>query len=815
MNQTNAYKLLHDGTLALERAESAGIRVDVDYLEIKISHIGRQMDYLEREFKESKFYTQWKRYHGGDPNPNSTVQLRKYLYTFKNKRPPKLTDKGFGSVDKESLESLKIPELDILLEIRQMKKNRDYLLGFQREQEGGWLHPNFNLHLVRTFRSCVAKGTKILVMRDFTKSPDGVPIENVKAGDFVYCFDDQLKPAIQKVLWTGKTGHREIIRVHYSVNGGGSGYLDVTPEHKIRLIDGSYEQAENLVGDFRKSTESKHLPKIRVLSCARSGDRLKFTGHLKYGKGVLESHLVYEHFYGPLKNNEIIHHKDHNHFNHTPNNLEKTMLPDHSRYHGINMSEERRQQCVKILNANRYKIKYKRGSDNEQSLKLTKYQCLKVLAENGGRLTQTPYDFSTFKKYLEIHGISPKNVKLRYNHKGEYISRGLLLKLEHKGRSRIQTELGINYYTLKQLYRVYNLDFEKRKWANQFGEFVPGNHTITKIEWIGKKADVYDLEVERYHNFIANEICIHNSSDHPNFQNIPKRDKEAMKLTRRALLPRPGHQLLEVDYSGLEVRIAACYHKDPVMIKYLKEGFDMHADMAKEIFFLKDFDKSKPEHDYLRGAVKNGFVFPQFYGDYWRNCAENMACNWGKLPKGRWKPGLGVQVSDGVFLSDHLIHNGIKSLDSFGSHIEIIEKDFWGRRFRVYARWKEKWWHDYQKTGYVDLLTGFSCKGVMGKNDAINYPVQGSAFHCLLWSLIQLDKALYPEWESRIIGQVHDSIVLDVFPPERLALIQMIRQITTRDLPKEWPWIIVPLEVDFEICEVDEPWSEKKELKIV
>jgi DNA polymerase I-like protein with 3'-5' exonuclease and polymerase domains len=52
------------------------------------------------------------------------------------------------------------------------------------------------------------------------------------------------------------------------------------------------------------------------------------------------------------------------------------------------------------------------------------------------------------------------------------------------------------------------------------------------------------------------------SSDHPNFQNIPKRDKEAMRLCRRAIFPRKGHQFLSLDFSGIEVRVACCYTKD-------------------------------------------------------------------------------------------------------------------------------------------------------------------------------------------------------------------------------------------------------------
>lgn len=46
------------------------------------------------------------------------------------------------------------------------------------------------------------------------------------------------------------------------------------------------------------------------------------------------------------------------------------------------------------------------------------------------------------------------------------------------------------------------------------------NHQVLSVEDAGKH-DVYDIEVETYHNFIANEICVHNSSAEPNLQNIP------------------------------------------------------------------------------------------------------------------------------------------------------------------------------------------------------------------------------------------------------------------------------------------------------
>lgn len=300
------------------------------------------------------------------------------------------------------------------------------------------------------------------------------------------------------------------------------------------------------------------------------------------------------------------------------------------------------------------------------------------------------------------------------------------------------------------------------------------------------------------------------SSDHPNFQNIPKRDKEAMQIVRRALYARPGHQLLEIDYSGIEVRIAACYHKDPVMLKYINDPTtDMHGDMAKEIFMMPNFNKNITEHAIIRSAVKNGFVFPEFYGDYYKNCAINISGKWMGLPAGRWKNGQGMKMPEGT-IADHFISNGIKSLDDFIEHMKVIEKFFWEKRFKVYAKWKETWWKEYQRNGYVDSLTGFRFSGVMGKNDVINYPVQSAAFHCLLWSFKEIDHiGRSVNWESKLIGQIHDSIIIDVHPKELSAVAKVIKKVTTVDLPRAFTWINVPMDVEAEICPVDGSWAEK------
>lgn len=351
------------------------------------------------------------------------------------------------------------------------------------------------------------------------------------------------------------------------------------------------------------------------------------------------------------------------------------------------------------------------------------------------------------------------------------------------------------------------------------GMNLPELYPLLRIRKLMKIRDTYlsGFVREQVNGYIHPFFNLHKvrtfrgSCDSPNFQNIPKRDKETMLICRKAIYPRPGHQLLELDFKALEVSIAACYHQDPTMLKYLKDpSTDMHADMAEQIFFLSKYDENNPEHNILRNATKNGFVFPQFYGDYYKNNAISMAGTWGKLPESKWKPGQGIPFNS-KNLSDHFIQHKINSMDSFILHIKGIEKDFWGNRFPVYRDWKEKWWSNYQKAGYINMFSGFTCKGVMGRNDCINYPVQGAAFHCLLWTFIRLSNIIESKkWKSRLVGQIHDAIVIDVYPPELEELTLNARLVSCGDLVNNWKWITVPLTIKAEVAGIDESWADLK-----
>lgn len=310
------------------------------------------------------------------------------------------------------------------------------------------------------------------------------------------------------------------------------------------------------------------------------------------------------------------------------------------------------------------------------------------------------------------------------------------------------------------------------------------------------------------------------SSSNPNFQNIPARDKEISKICRSVIFPRKGHMLMESDFKSIEVGISSCVNKDPKLLEYVCDpSTDMHRDMCQQIFLIDKFDKAIPSHDKLRKASKNGFVFPQFYGDYYKNNAVSLACEWGGLPQGKWGTHQGMDMVgwnpplEKYHLSDHLKTKGIKSFNQFVEHMKSIEDDFWNNRFPIYKQWKDTTYQQYLKTGYVDMYTGFRCWGPMSKNDVCNYPVQGPAFHCLLKSFIKVDKIFRKEkLDSKLVGQIHDSMVLDVNPDELEYVTKIVKWVTSEWLPEQFPWIIVPISVEIDLADVDRPWSEKESM---
>lgn len=303
------------------------------------------------------------------------------------------------------------------------------------------------------------------------------------------------------------------------------------------------------------------------------------------------------------------------------------------------------------------------------------------------------------------------------------------------------------------------------------------------------------------------------SSSGPNFQNVPVRDAEMQEVCRQAIKPSKGFRLMEVDYKGAEVSVACCYHKDPTMLTYLRDPeSDMHGDVAIQMYKLPPEKRTADGFKkYLRQSTKNGFIFPEFYGDYWKSCATNMACSWLQMPEeGKWRPTQGIQF-DGRPMGATFHDAGMHSLSEFATHVQWVEKDFWERRFRVYNQWKKDWYSRYQRTGEFQMLTGFIVSGLFMRNQVINYPVQGAAFHALLWVLIRLVKRLRG-WRSGVVAEVHDSMLIDVHPDEFDDVLSICFELV-EELKRTWTWLIAPLSIDVKAGPVDGSWANIEDLK--
>lgn len=313
-------------------------------------------------------------------------------------------------------------------------------------------------------------------------------------------------------------------------------------------------------------------------------------------------------------------------------------------------------------------------------------------------------------------------------------------------------------------------------------------------------------------------ITYRSSQDHPNLQNVPTRIPELAEITRRCFIPRPGHRIVETDFKAIEVGISACYHFDPTMIRYLEERHDYHLDFAKQCYLLAADQVSKD----TRYCAKNKFVFPQFYGSVHFQCAPNL---WEAIDLLKLKV-KGTEVS----VRDHLRKKGVKELGecdpekikkaggtqkgTFVHLIKQVEEQMWQQTFPVYTKAKKRWWQEYVHRGYFDMHTGFRCVGIMDRNDVLNYRVQGAAFHCLLWCLIEINKELRRrKMRSRIVNQVHDSIVGDVHCDEYEDYLRIVHEVTTVRLPAAWGWIVVPVDVEMEVCEPGESWYTKKQIE--
>ena len=231
------------------------------------------------------------------------------------------------------------------------------------------------------------------------------------------------------------------------------------------------------------------------------------------------------------------------------------------------------------------------------------------------------------------------------------------------------------------------------------------------------------------------------SSTNPNLQNIPIRTDEGRQI-RRAFVPRDkDHVLLAADYSQIELRILAHYTDDPGLIKAFRDGEDIHTRTAAEVYGL-EMDEVTSKH---RRVAKTA----------------NFAVIYGVSAFG-----LSQQT-------DMSMEESKQFIDTYFSRYPGI-REYMDRTIAA-AR----------KEGYVTTLfdrrrylPDMNSKNhnvrQFAERTAINTPIQGTAADIIKIAMIDLDKALR-KLRSRMVLQVHDELVLDVYKEELEEVRKLVK----------------------------------------
>ena len=219
------------------------------------------------------------------------------------------------------------------------------------------------------------------------------------------------------------------------------------------------------------------------------------------------------------------------------------------------------------------------------------------------------------------------------------------------------------------------------------------------------------------------------SSSDPNLQNIPIRSPEG-RLIRKSFIAEKGYKILSADYSQVELRVLAHIAKIEPLIEAFKNGEDIHALTASEIFGTS-LEKVTPDLRRRAKAVNFGIIY------------------------GISGFGLAKQLS----ITNHEANNFIKKyFDKFPGIKKYMED--------TKALCREQ--------GYVETLCGRKCffPKIKDKNfayrsfqerAAINAPIQGSAADIIKRAMIKIHaKNISNNDDCKMLLQVHDELIFEV-----------------------------------------------------
>ena len=252
------------------------------------------------------------------------------------------------------------------------------------------------------------------------------------------------------------------------------------------------------------------------------------------------------------------------------------------------------------------------------------------------------------------------------------------------------------------------------------------------------------------------------SSTDPNLQNIPIRTEEGRKI-RRAFIAEKGMKLLSVDYSQIELRLAAHMADVAALKAAFRDGADIHAMTAAQVFGVP-VEGMDPMVRRRAKAINFGIIY-------------------GISPFGLAQQ-LGIEQGEAKAY-----------IDAYFARYPGI-RDYM-ERTKAAAR----------QAGYVTTLFGRRCyvPGINDKNPArrsfmeraaINAPLQGTAADIVKRAMIRVPPALEAAGlRARMLLQVHDELLLEAPAAEAEETARVVRAVMEA-APSPAVELAVPLVAD-------------------
>jgi DNA polymerase I len=221
------------------------------------------------------------------------------------------------------------------------------------------------------------------------------------------------------------------------------------------------------------------------------------------------------------------------------------------------------------------------------------------------------------------------------------------------------------------------------------------------------------------------------SSSNPNLQNIPLRSELGRQI-RRAFVPEdPSQLLLVADYSQIELRILAHLSGDEGLRAAFESGQDIHAATAATVFGLPP-DQVDPELRRRAKAVNYGLAY-------------GMSA-WGLAQRLDLAPDEAQEIMDGYFAGFPSIKTYLDAQVGRAT-VEGFTETLLGRR------------------RYVPELQASNPRvRDLGRRQALNAPIQGSASDVFKVAMIAVDGAIRarPDLDCHMLLTVHDELVFEV-----------------------------------------------------